>query len=107
MVAYSDDFTAGVSRKNSERCWDTLRRLGPKFGYYPEAKIFWLIAKEEFKGKANVVFKALVTLTRSKHLVTVIGKALFKEEYSVDMVTVLFNDFKTLSHIAKHKFENI
>ena len=38
---------------------------------------------------------------------TVIGKALFKEEYSVDMVTVLFNDFKTLSHIAKHKFENI
>ena len=38
---------------------------------------------------------------------TVIGKALFKEEYSVDMVPVLFNDFKTLSHIAKHKFENI
>ena len=37
MVAYGDDYTAGGKTKDFNHWWKTLRELGLKFGYYPEA----------------------------------------------------------------------
>ena len=51
MVGYADDFTAGGAVTSIKKCWDTLCKLGPKFGYHPKPSKTWLIVKNEFKEK--------------------------------------------------------
>ena len=46
--AYADNFVTEGSIKCFKHCCDTFCNLGPKFGYYLEAKS-WLIVREEFK----------------------------------------------------------
>ena len=58
MVAYADDFKAGVTVKNLKYWWETLCELGPKFGYYSEASKTWLIVKSDFYDIANTTFKS-------------------------------------------------
>ena len=45
-AAYADDITAAGKIIQLKHWWDTLCELGPKFGYYPEARKSWLIIKE-------------------------------------------------------------
>ena len=35
-MVYADNFTAGGIIKGLKHRWNTLSKLGPKFGYYPE-----------------------------------------------------------------------
>ena len=44
-AAYADDFTAAGKITQLKKWWDTLCQLGPKFDYYPEGRISWLIIK--------------------------------------------------------------
>ena len=54
MTAYADDFSAGGSIINLKHWWDTLCKLGPKFGYFPEASKCWLIIKPDAAEKAHI-----------------------------------------------------
>ena len=47
MAAYADDLTAAGSLESLKCWWDTLCKLGPKFGYYPQATKSWLIVKSD------------------------------------------------------------
>ena len=51
MVKYSDNFTAGGTVTSIKKCWDTLCKLGPKFGYYPKPSKTWLIVKNNRRRK--------------------------------------------------------
>ena len=84
MVGYADDFTAGGTVTSIKKCWDTLCKLGPKFGYHPKPSKTWLIVKNEFKEKAVKVFEGTgvkITTTGMRHLGAVIGSITYKEEY--------------------------
>ena len=56
MAAYADDFSAAVSVENLMYWWETLFKLGPKFGYYPEASKSWLIVKPRSMTKAKHIY---------------------------------------------------
>ena len=76
MVAYADDFTAGGTIESLKYWWDTLCKLGPKFGYYPQASKTWLIVKDAYVKKSNEIFKnscIQITSTVQRHLGAIIG----------------------------------
>ena len=56
-AAYADNLTAAVTIMRLRNWWETLCRLGPKFGYFPEGSKSWLIVKEkEVSKKISVCF---------------------------------------------------
>ena len=84
MVGYADDFTARGTVTSIKKCWDTLCKLGPKFGYHPKPSKPWLIVKNEIEEKAVKVFEGTgvkITTTGMRHLGAVIGSITYKEEY--------------------------
>ena len=56
-AAYADDLTAAGTIIHLRNWWETLCRLEPKFGYFPEGSKSWLIVKEKWVQKAQFVFK--------------------------------------------------
>ena len=78
MVAYADDFTAGGTVKDLKYWLEKLCKLGPKFGYHPEASKTWLIVKNDFYDIANTPVKSTkinVTSNRKRHLGAVVGSS--------------------------------
>ena len=64
----------------------TLCKLGLKYVYYPGAKKYWLIIKEDFKEKTNNAFKDLrveITFTGRRHQMLLLGKHHLKNNTSV------------------------
>ena len=57
MAAYDKDFTAGRILADLNHSWETLCKLDPKFGYYPEAANYWFIFKGDFKDKVDNTFR--------------------------------------------------
>ena len=61
--------------------WETLCRLEPKFGYFPEGSKSWLIVNEKVVKKAQSVFKDTnikFTTEDQRHLGAVIGSETFE-----------------------------
>ena len=82
MTAYADDFSAGSSIKNLKHWWEVLCKLGPKFGYFPEAKKCWLIVKPDAYDNAKSTFKDTnikITIEGKRHLGAVVGSSTFKK----------------------------
>ena len=46
-AAYADDLIAAGTIMCLRNWWETLCRLGPKFGYFPGGSKSWLIVKEK------------------------------------------------------------
>ena len=104
MVAYADDFTAGGTIESLKYWWDTLCKLGPKFGYYPQASKTWLIVKDAYVKKSNKIFKnssIQITSTGQRHLGAVIGTTEYKQEYMNEKITTWTEEIRMLSEIAK------
>ena len=104
MVGYADDFTAGGTVTSTKKCWDTLCKLGPKFGYHPKPSKTWLIVKNEFKEKAVKVFEGTgvkITTTVMRHLGAVIGSITYKEEYMNEKINIWLQELQMLTNIAK------
>ena len=53
IVAYADNFSAAGSISSLKYWWDTLCKLGPKFGYFPKPTKLWLIVKSNCSDKSN------------------------------------------------------
>ena len=61
--------------------WDALSTLGPDFGYFPNDRKCWIIAKPAKEESVREAFKDTsinVTVQRQKHLGAAIGSARFK-----------------------------
>ena len=75
-LAFADDLSASRSAKGLKHWWDTLEKLGPKFGYYPQPSKSWLIIKPGLKADANKIFRGTdinITEKGQRHLGAVIG----------------------------------
>jgi hypothetical protein len=60
MAAYADDLAAAGNIDDIKFFWKQLCRLGPKFGYYPEASKTWLIVKDKHLEKAKKSSKTVI-----------------------------------------------
>ena len=90
MVAFADNFSAAGKLTSLLDWWTTLLEIGPKFGYYPEPKKSWLIAKLETQTLAEEVFettKVKITNSGKRCLGSVLEILSFKREYVNELVT--------------------
>jgi len=102
--AYADDFSA-AGKINGIKCWwNNLCRLGPMFGYYPEAKKCWLIVKPSHLQKAEEKFcdsDINITTEGKRHLGASLGSNSFRDEYVSKKIDTLCAELLVLSEIAR------
>ena len=103
-AAYADDITAAGKIIQLKHWWDTLCELGPKFGYYPEARKSWLtIIKEHTREHANVTFKDTniqISSEGQRHLGAVIGSIKYKHDYIQEKIDLWIRELRVLCKIA-------
>ena len=85
------------------KCWDALSTLGPDFGYFPNDRKCWIIAKPAKEESVREAFKDTsinVTVQGQKHLGAAIGSREYLEEYVSEKVTNWINDIAKLAEFA-------
>ena len=83
--------------------WDALSTLDPDFGYFPNDRKCWIIAKpakEESVGEAFKETSLNVTVQGQKHLGPAIGSREHLEEYVSKKVSSWINDIAKLAEFS-------
>ena len=81
---FADDASGAGSTTEIKRWWDTLSTLGPEYGYFPNDKKCWIIAKPDKLECVKEVFKETninITSEGNKHLGAAIGSREYLDEY--------------------------
>ena len=94
---------AGGKLSCLQKLWDELERIGPVYGYFPNARKTVFIVKEQFYEEAKEWFgKTGVIISREGqiHLGAVIGSQGFKEQYVQDLVDGWVKEVETLAEYA-------
>ena len=81
--------------------WDELNRIGPLYGYYPNASKTCLIAAHE--NAANEIFAGsgiTISMKGNQHLGAALGSRTFVEEFVSKKVATWVTDVKQLAEIA-------
>ena len=102
-AAYADDLTVAGPIDQIRIWWNTLCRLGPKFGYFPEGSKSWIIVRENAKERAQTIFdntKIKITTDGQRHLGAVIGTANFKQNYMKEKINQWIQELRILSKIG-------
>ena len=102
-AAYADELTVVGPIDQIRIWWNTLRRLGPKFGNFPEGSKSWIIVRENAKERAQTIFhntKIKITTDGQRHLGAVIGTANFKQNYVKEKIDQWIQELRILSKIA-------
>ena len=102
-TAYADDLTVAGPIDQIRIWWNTLCRLGPKFGYFPEGSKSWITVRENAKERAQTIFdnkKIKITTDGQRHLGAVTGTANFKQNYMKEKINQWIQELRILSKIA-------
>ena len=81
---FADDASGAGSIMEIRTWWDALSTLGPDFGYFPNDRKCWIIAKPAKEESVREAFKDTsinVTVQGQKHLGVSIGSREYLEEY--------------------------
>ena len=81
---FADDACGAGSILEIKKLWDNTITLGLSFGYFPNAKKWWIISKADKDASAKDVFSGTavnVSVQGQKHLGAVIGSRDYLEEY--------------------------
>ena len=100
---YADDATAGGSLKRLKEWWDHIVKLGPDYGYFPNATKTWLIVKEDHMEEAKNQFKdsgVSITPEGRRHLGAAVGTPQFIPAYVEQKVAEWVKEVERLSSIA-------
>ena len=103
QIWYADDASATSKLKNPKAWWDRLNKIGPKFGYYPNASKTWLIVKEEAYDEAHTIFDRSdiqITTEGHRYLGSSLGTSTFAETYIKARVESWTAELVQLSEIA-------
>ena len=103
QVWYADDATAVGSVANLRDWWDSIKVLGPKFGYFPNSGKTWLVTKEEFQQQAVSVFEGTnvnITTSGRLHLGVPVGSKEYVDGVVSEKVDGWISEIKSLSKIA-------
>ena len=82
VMAYADDFSAAENLKDLRKWWSVLTENSPKFGYYPEPTMTWLVVKPCASEKDESIFfgnKLKITTEGRKYLGGSFGTGKFKD----------------------------
>ena len=83
--------------------WDALNNLGPDFGYFPNDRKCWIVAKPAKEESVRKAFKNTsinVTVQGQKDLGAATGSRECLEEYVSEKVTNWINDVAKLAEFA-------
>ena len=100
---FADDASEAGSTTEIKKWWDVLSTLGPDFGYFPNDKKCWIIAKPAKEENFREVFKETsinVTVQGQKHLGVAIGSREYLEEYVSEKVSNWVHEVATLAEFA-------
>ena len=100
---FADDASGAGSIMEIRTWWDALSTLGPDFGYFPNDRKCWIIAKPAKEESVREAFKDTsinVTVQGQKHLGAAIGSREYLEEYVSEKVTNWINDIAKLAEFA-------
>ena len=100
---YADDASGAGSTTQLKKWWDTLTEIGPGYGYYPNDKKCWLIAKPDKEEIARETFKETainITTQGKKHLGAVVGSRSYLTEYVDEKVEEWIKEVARLSEFA-------
>ena len=100
---FADDASGAGSIMEIRTWWDALSTLGPDFGYFPNDRKCWIIAKPAKEESVREAFKDTsinVTVQGQKHLGAAIGSREYLEEYFSEKVTNWINDIAKLAEFA-------
>ena len=100
---FADDGSGAGSIMEIRTWWDALSTLGPDFGYFPNDRKCWIIAKPAKEESVREAFKDTsinVTVQGQKHLGAAIGSREYLEEYVSEMLTNWINDIGKLAEFA-------
>ena len=103
-VWFADDATAGGRLDNIKTWWDSIKDLGPKFGYTPNAEKSWLIVREEALEQAQCIFHDSginISSQGRPHLGAPLGSNAFIQSFVESKVTNWVKEIKQLATIAK------
>ena len=103
QVWYADDATGAGSCEGLRQWWDQIERLGPTFGYHPNAVKTYLIIKEEHDNKAKALFADTdvhITINGKRHLGAALGANTFTEEHVSSKVREWVKEVIHLSAVA-------
>ena len=92
QVWFADDATGGGKLQQLKWWWDKLNKVGPAFGYFPNAAKTWLVVKESQLASAQELFKdSGVNVTADGHrlLGAPIGTTRFCEAFTEKAVPTL------------------
>ena len=101
---FAHDASGAGSTTEIKRWWDTLSTLGPDFGYFPNDKKCWIIAKPDKKETVEEVFKETninVTVEGKRHLGVVIGSREYLDEYVSEKVSEWVGEVIKLAGLAQ------
>jgi hypothetical protein len=107
QVWFADDNAAGGQVVRLRSYWDTLKTVGPPYGYNPKPSKTYLIVKDqEMLQRANEIFAGegvQITAEGERHIGAALGSDNFKTEYVSRKVANWVKDVADLADIAKEE----
>jgi hypothetical protein len=105
QVFYADDDSACGTLDELFKYWEELCKVGPEYGYYPNAgKTILIVKHPEDLQIAKDLFQPLkvkVTCEGERHLGAVVGSEEYRIKYVSDKVKCWVKDVEDLADIAK------
>lgn len=99
---FADDATGAGKISLLRSWWDASSSVGPKFGYYPNAKKTPIIVEEEYKEEAECIFADVATSISTKGnwlLGGAIGSRNFIEDFVNNKVSRWVDEVRCLAEI--------
>ena len=103
QVWYADDAAATGKIAKLRGWWDELSRLGPSYGYFPNASKTWLVIKKEFQLEATTIFgntQVKITSEGRPHLGAPLGCPEYVSKFVSEKIQQWSKELKLLSAIA-------
>ena len=99
----ADDASCSGKFRDILKWWLLFKSVGPKFGYFPEATMCWLIVKPDKFEEVKSAFDRTdinVTCEGRKHLGAILGSRSYPEEYVRNKVKTWVQEILKLSEFA-------
>ena len=104
QVWFADDATAAGKLHSLHQWWQNILTIGPKFGYFPNARKTFLVVKPALVDEANRLFKdsnVKISTTGQRLLGAALGSLEFAEAYAAQKITKWVLELDVLTTIAR------